>query len=155
MGFGLFYDLQLPKPLDSEQWHPDDEYRLVQETLEQIGFADKLGFAYVFEVEHDFLEEYAHSSAPEVILATASQRTRNIRLGHGIIHMPTTFNHPIRVAERIATLDLVSNGRVEFGTGEGESVKIRGGEWWDSAASGTCRGLYRSLCRLLKLTTCL
>jgi hypothetical protein len=62
-----------------------------------------------------------------VILAAASQRTRNIRLGHGIIHMPPTFNHPIRLAERIATLDLVSNGRVEVGTGEGESVKIRGG----------------------------
>jgi alkanesulfonate monooxygenase SsuD/methylene tetrahydromethanopterin reductase-like flavin-dependent oxidoreductase (luciferase family) len=61
-----------PKPLDSDQWHPDDEYRLVQETLEQIEFADKLGFEYVFEVEHDFLEEYAHSSAPEVVLAAAS-----------------------------------------------------------------------------------
>jgi alkanesulfonate monooxygenase SsuD/methylene tetrahydromethanopterin reductase-like flavin-dependent oxidoreductase (luciferase family) len=126
MRFGLFYELQLPKPLDSDQWHPDDEYRLVQETLEQIEFADKLGFEYVFEVEHDFLEEYAHSSAPEVVLAAASQRTQNIRLGHGIIHMPPTFNHPIRVAERIATLDLVSNGRVEFGTGEGGDIENTG-----------------------------
>jgi alkanesulfonate monooxygenase SsuD/methylene tetrahydromethanopterin reductase-like flavin-dependent oxidoreductase (luciferase family) len=80
MRFGLFYELQLPKPLDSDQWHPDDEYRLVQETLEQIEFADKLGFEYVFEVEHDFLEEYAHSSAPEVVLAAASQRTQNIHV---------------------------------------------------------------------------
>lgn len=126
MRFGLFYELQLPKPLDSEQWHPDDEYRLIQETLEQIEFADKLGFDYVFEVEHDFLEEYAHSSAPEVVLAAASQRTQHIRLGHGIIHMPPTFNHPIRVAERIATLDLVSNGRVEFGTGEGGDIENTG-----------------------------
>ena len=65
MKFGLFYELQLPKPLDSDQWHPDDERRLVLETLKQIEFADKLGFDCVFEVEHDFLEEYAHSSAPE------------------------------------------------------------------------------------------
>jgi alkanesulfonate monooxygenase SsuD/methylene tetrahydromethanopterin reductase-like flavin-dependent oxidoreductase (luciferase family) len=126
MKFGLFYELQLPKPLDSDQWHPDDERRLVMETLEQIEFADKLGFDYVFEVEHDFLEEYAHSSAPEVVLAAASQRTRHIRLGHGIIHMPPVFNHPIRVAERIATLDLVSNGRVEFGTGEGGDTENTG-----------------------------
>ena len=126
MKFGLFYELQLPKPLDSDQWHPDDEYRLIQETLEQIAFADKLGFEYVFQVEHDFLEEYAHSSAPEVVLAAASQRTAQIRLGHGIIHMPPTFNHPIRVAERIATLDLVSNGRVEFGTGEGGDIENTG-----------------------------
>ena len=67
MKFGLFYELQLPKPLDSDQWHPDDEYRLVQETLEQIAFADKLGFEYVFQVEHDFLEEYPHSSAPNSV----------------------------------------------------------------------------------------
>src|SRR5262249_19625055 len=126
MKFGLFYELQLPKPLDSDQWHPDDEYRLVQETLEQIAFAHKLGFEYVFHVEHDCLEEYAHSSAPEVVLAAASQRTTQIWLGHGIIHMPPTFNHPIRVAERIATLDLVSNGRVEFGTGEGGDIENLG-----------------------------
>jgi alkanesulfonate monooxygenase SsuD/methylene tetrahydromethanopterin reductase-like flavin-dependent oxidoreductase (luciferase family) len=126
MKFGLFYELQLPKPLGSDQWHPDDERRLVMETLEQIEFADKLGFDYIFEVEHDFLEEYAHSSAPEVVLAAASQRTRHIRLGHGIIHMPPVFNHPIRVAERIATLDLVSNGRVEFGTGEGGDTENTG-----------------------------
>lgn len=126
MKFGLFYELQLPKPLDSDQWHPDDEYRLIQETLEQIAFADKLGFEYVFQVEHDFLEEYAHSSAPDLVLAAASQRTQQIRLGHGIIHMPPTFNHPIRVAERIATLDLVSNGRVEFGTGEGGDIENTG-----------------------------
>jgi alkanesulfonate monooxygenase SsuD/methylene tetrahydromethanopterin reductase-like flavin-dependent oxidoreductase (luciferase family) len=62
-----------------------------------------------------------------VVLAAASQRTKNIRLGHGIIHMPPRVNHPARVAERIATLDLVSNGRVEFGTGEGASDMELGG----------------------------
>jgi alkanesulfonate monooxygenase SsuD/methylene tetrahydromethanopterin reductase-like flavin-dependent oxidoreductase (luciferase family) len=127
MKFGLFYELQLPKPLDNDQWDPDDERRIIHEALDQIEFADKLGFDYVFEVEHHFLEEYSHSSAPEVVLAAASQRTKNIRLGHGIIHMPPRVNHPARVAERVATLDLVSNGRVEFGTGEGASDMELGG----------------------------
>jgi len=127
MKFGIFYELQLPRPVDRDQWNDDDEHRIVQETLEQIEFADKLGYDYVFEVEHHFLEEYCHSSAPEVVLAAAAARTRNIRLGHGIVQMPPTQNHPARVAERIATLDLVSNGRVEFGTGEGATTTELGG----------------------------
>ena len=73
----------------------------------------------MWEVEHHFLEEYSHSSAPEVFLAVCSQRTSRIRLGHGIVQLPPAVNHPARVAERIATLDLVSGGRVDFGTGEG------------------------------------
>jgi alkanesulfonate monooxygenase SsuD/methylene tetrahydromethanopterin reductase-like flavin-dependent oxidoreductase (luciferase family) len=125
--FGLFYELQLPKPLDSDDWHPDDERRIIDEMLEQVEFADRLGFDYVFQVEHHFLEEYSHSAAPEVVLAAASQRTRNIRLGHGIIQMPTGHNHPARTAERVATLDLISNGRVEFGTGESASDMELGG----------------------------
>jgi alkanesulfonate monooxygenase SsuD/methylene tetrahydromethanopterin reductase-like flavin-dependent oxidoreductase (luciferase family) len=72
-------------------------------------------------VEHHFLEEYSHSSAPEVFLAAASQRTKTIRLGHGIVLMPPGYNAPARIAERVATLDLVSNGRVEWGTGESAS----------------------------------
>ncbi len=127
MKFGLFYELQLPKPLNNDQWDEGDEGRIIHEALDQIEFADKLGFDYVFEVEHHFLEEYSHSSAPEVVLAAASQRTKNIRLGHGIVHMPPRVNPPARVAERIATLDLVSNGRVEFGTGEGASDMELGG----------------------------
>ena len=71
-------------------------------------------------MEHHFLEEYSHSPQPEVFLAAASQRTKNIRLGHGIVQITT--NHPARVAEKIACLDLVSNGRVEFGMGEGASI---------------------------------
>ena len=126
MKFGLFYELQCPKPLDADQWHPGDEQKIIMDALEQIEFADKLGFDYIFEVEHDFLEEYAHSSAPEVVLAAASQRTKNIRLGHGIIHAPPSFNHPIRIAERISTLDIVSNGRVEFGSGEGGEIENTG-----------------------------
>ncbi len=115
MKFGIFYEHQLPRP-----WKEDSEYRLLQQSLDQIELADQLGFDYAWEVEHHFLEEYSHSSAPEVFLAAASQRTKNIRLGHGIVQLTT--NHPARVAERISTLDLLSDGRVEFGIGEGSSV---------------------------------
>lgn len=115
MKFGIFYELQLPKP-----WKDESEYQLFTDALDQIELADKLGFDYAWEVEHHFLEEYSHSSAPEVFLAAASQRTKNIRLGHGIVQLTT--NHPARVAERVSTLDLVSNGRVELGIGEGSSV---------------------------------
>ena len=116
MKFGIFYEHQLPRP-----WHDGDEAKLLRDGLEQVELADKLGFDVVWEVEHHFLEEYSHSSAPEVFLAAASQRTRQIRLGHGIVLLPPQYNHPARVAERIATLDLLSGGRVEFGTGESSS----------------------------------
>ena len=112
--FGLFYECQLPRP-----WSDGDEQRLFEEALEQVELADSLGIDFVWEVEHHFLEEYSHSSAPEIFLAACSQRTKRIRLGHGIVQVLPKVNHPARVAERIATLDLISNGRVEFGTGEG------------------------------------
>ncbi len=116
MKFGIFYEHQLPRP-----WHDGDEHHLIQEALDQVELADRLGIDFAWEVEHHFLEEYSHSSAPEVFLAACSQRTKRIRLGHGIVLMPPKYNHPARVAERIAMLDLVSNGRVEFGTGESAS----------------------------------
>ena len=115
MKFGIFYELQLPRP-----WAEGDELRLYQNALSQIEIADRLGYDYAWQVEHHFLEEYSHSPAPESFLAAASQRTRNIRLGHGICQLTT--NHPARVAERIATLDLLSNGRCEFGMGESASI---------------------------------
>src|ERR1041385_2154536 len=115
MKFGIFYEHQLPRP-----WDDRSEYRLLNESLDQIELADRVGYDYAWEVEHHFLEEYSHSSAPEVFLGAASQRTANIRLGHGIVQLTT--NHPARVAERVSTLDLLSNGRVEMGIGEGSSV---------------------------------
>jgi len=122
MKFGIFYEHQLPRP-----WKDGDELKLFQDALNQVELADKLGIDHAWEVEHHFLEEYSHSSAPEVFLAACSQRTKNIRLGHGIVLMPPGYNHPARVAERIATLDLVSNGRVEFGTGESSALLELGG----------------------------
>ena len=109
MKFGIFYEHQIPRP-----WTDDSEHRVFKNGLDQIQLADELGYDYAWEVEHHFLEEYSHSSAPEVFLAAASQRTKNIRLGHGIVQLTT--NHPARVAEKISTLDLVSDGRVEFGS---------------------------------------
>jgi alkanesulfonate monooxygenase SsuD/methylene tetrahydromethanopterin reductase-like flavin-dependent oxidoreductase (luciferase family) len=116
MKFGIFYEHQLPRP-----WTDTSEQQLFSDALDQVELADRLGIDYAWEVEHHFLEEYSHSSAPEVFLAAASQRTTNIRLGHGIVLMPPGYNHPARIAERIGTLDLVSGGRVEFGTGESAS----------------------------------
>jgi alkanesulfonate monooxygenase SsuD/methylene tetrahydromethanopterin reductase-like flavin-dependent oxidoreductase (luciferase family) len=115
MKFGIFYELQLPRP-----WHNGAEQQLFQNALDQVELADRLGVDSAWMVEHHFLEEYSHCPAPEVFLGAASQRTKNIRLGHGIIQLTT--NHPARVAERVATLDLISGGRVEFGMGEGGSV---------------------------------
>ena len=122
MRFGIFYEHQLPRP-----WAEGDERRLLHDALEQVELADRLGFDYLWEVEHHFLEEYSHSSAPEVFLAAAAARTANIRIGHGIVQLPPRVNHPARVAERIATLDLISDGRVEFGTGESSSASELGG----------------------------
>ena len=116
MRFGIFYEHQLPRP-----WAEGGELKLFQDALDQVELGDRLGIDYAWEVEHHFLEEYSHSSAPEVFLAAASQRTKRIRLGHGIVLMPPGYNHPARIAERLATLDLVSNGRVEWGTGESAS----------------------------------
>ncbi len=114
MKFGIFYEFQIPRP-----WQAHTEYQLHQNALDQIELADQLGYDYAWEVEHHFLEEYSHSPAPEVFLGAATQRTKNIRLAHGIIQLTT--NHPARVAERVATLDLLSKGRVEFGMGEGNT----------------------------------
>ena len=69
MKFGIFYEHQLPRP-----WSADSERQLLHDALDQIELADKLGFHAVWEVEHHFLEEYSHSSAPEVFLGAASQR---------------------------------------------------------------------------------
>src|SRR6266480_1964964 len=143
MKFGMFYEHQLPRP-----WQPDSEHQLIKDALEQVELADNLGMDCVWEVEHHFLEEYSHSSAPEVFLAACSQRTNRIRLGHGIVQIPFNFNNPARVVERIATLDLVSDGRVEFGTGESSSEAELGGfvidrstkrDQWDEALDAVTR----------------
>jgi alkanesulfonate monooxygenase SsuD/methylene tetrahydromethanopterin reductase-like flavin-dependent oxidoreductase (luciferase family) len=122
MKFGGFYELQLPRP-----WTQESEHTLLKNALEQVELADRRGYDYIWATEHHFLEEYAHSSAPEVFLAACSQRTKNARIGHGIVQMPSYINHPARVAERIATLDLISDGRCDYGIGAGASETELGG----------------------------
>jgi alkanesulfonate monooxygenase SsuD/methylene tetrahydromethanopterin reductase-like flavin-dependent oxidoreductase (luciferase family) len=122
MKFGIFYEHQLPRP-----WTEGAEQKLFNDALEQVEVADRLGIDYAWEVEHHFLEEYSHSSAPEVFLAACAARTKKIRLGQGIRQVIPHYNHPARTAEVIATLDLVSNGRVDFGTGESSAVLELGG----------------------------
>ena len=143
MRFGIFYEHQQPRP-----WEDGATERLLNDSLDQIELADRVGFDYVWEVEHHFLEEYSHSSAPEVFLAAASQRTKRIRLGHGIVQLPPAFNHPARIVERAATLDLISGGRVDLGTGEASSQAELGGfgvvrdqkrEQWEEAIDAISR----------------
>ena len=122
MRFGVFYEHQLPRP-----WHEGDEARLFHQALEQVVLADKLGYDYAWEVEHHFLEEYSHSSAPEVFLAAAAALTSNIRVGHGIRQVIANYNHPARTAEALATLDIIARGRVDFGIGEGATRLELGG----------------------------
>src|SRR5438445_2970531 len=141
--FGIFYEHQIPRP-----WSERSEYDVFQNSLAQIELADRLGYDYAWVVEHHFLEEYSHSSAPEVFLGAASQRTKRIRLGHGIVQLPPAFNHPARVVERAATLDLISGGRVDLGTGEASSQAELGGfgvvrdqkrEQWEEALDAVAR----------------
>ena len=124
MKFGIFYENSVLKP-----WDDRSEYRVFQQAVEQVIAADELGFDQVWAVEHHFLEEYAHSSAPEVFLSYVAAKTKQIRLGHGIALMLPPVNHPARVAERAATLDLMSGGRLEFGTG-------RSATWTELGAFG-------------------
>jgi alkanesulfonate monooxygenase SsuD/methylene tetrahydromethanopterin reductase-like flavin-dependent oxidoreductase (luciferase family) len=121
MKIGLLYEIESDRPFDRQA-----QKELFDHVLQEVELADKLGFDTAWFVEHHFLVEFAHSSAPEVILGALSQRTERIRLGHGVVLLPYPFNHPIRVAERIATLDILSGGRVEFGTGRSSEFEQRG-----------------------------
>jgi alkanesulfonate monooxygenase SsuD/methylene tetrahydromethanopterin reductase-like flavin-dependent oxidoreductase (luciferase family) len=147
MRFGVFYELQLPRP-----WNDGDEHRLFKDALAQIILADELSFDYAWEVEHHFLDEYSHSSAPEVLLAAAASRTKRIRLGHGIKQVIPNYNHPARSAETIATLDLLSDGRVDFGIGEG-ATRLELGAFGISARTKRAHALEAAeqICNMMAL----
>lgn len=116
MDFGIFYEIAVAKP-----WHPRSEYNAFQELLTQVVKAEDCGFSHFWTVEHHFLSEFSHCSSPEVLYGAISQRTSKIRIGHGVRLLPFPYNHPIRVAEMAATLDLLCDGRLEFGTGRSVS----------------------------------
>ena len=121
MKFGIFFEISVPRP-----WGPESEHDVYHECLEQVRLADELGFDQVWAVEHHFLEEYSHCSAPELFLTAAAMQTKNIRVGHGIVVCVPQFNHPVRVAERAAVLDILSHGRLELGT-------VRSSTWTELA----------------------
>src|SRR5882724_6054199 len=116
MKFSIFYEMQISKPTRAR------EAQLFRDCLEQATLADKLGYHCVWEVEHHGLYEYSHSSAPEIFLSFVAARTERIRLGHGVTLLPHRYNHPIRIAERVATLDILSGGRVNWGSGKSSSL---------------------------------
>jgi alkanesulfonate monooxygenase SsuD/methylene tetrahydromethanopterin reductase-like flavin-dependent oxidoreductase (luciferase family) len=121
--FGVFYNPMVPRRPDQQDWEPGQERQAFRDMIEQIRFADSLGFDYAFLGEHHFMAEYAHNSATEVILGALIEATTTIRLGTGIVH--ASHNDPVRTAERIATMDQLSGGRIEFGFGPGTDQEIR------------------------------
>jgi alkanesulfonate monooxygenase SsuD/methylene tetrahydromethanopterin reductase-like flavin-dependent oxidoreductase (luciferase family) len=112
MRFGLFSEVTVPRP-----WRPTSEYDAYQEAVEQAVLAEALGYDSFWTVEHHFTEEFSHCSAPEVLYAYLAAKTTTLRLGHAVKLLPFPYNHPVRVAEQAAVLDLLSGGRLEFGTG--------------------------------------
>jgi alkanesulfonate monooxygenase SsuD/methylene tetrahydromethanopterin reductase-like flavin-dependent oxidoreductase (luciferase family) len=116
MKFSLFYEMQISHPTRAL------EAQTFRDCLEQAVFADELGYHCVWEVEHHGLLEYSHSSAPEIFLSFVAAKTKRIRVGHGVTLLPFRYNHPIRIAERIATLDILSGGRVNWGSGKSSSA---------------------------------
>ena len=112
MRFALFNEIPVPRP-----WGPDSELVAYRNTLEQAIAGERWGWDAFWTVEHHFLEEYSHCSNPEVLYGAIAARTERIRLGYGVRLMPQPYNHPVRSAESIAVLDLISGGRVEVGTG--------------------------------------
>jgi alkanesulfonate monooxygenase SsuD/methylene tetrahydromethanopterin reductase-like flavin-dependent oxidoreductase (luciferase family) len=112
MEFGLFYEICVPRP-----WEAGKEAKIFAQVLEQVRYAEEKGFKYVWLTEHHFLQEQSHCSAPEVLLGALAVQTSTIRLGHGVVLTPPAYNHPARVAERLATIDILSGGRLEIGTG--------------------------------------
>lgn len=122
MKLGLQYEIQRSRP-----HHENFMFEIYHQATEQVKLADRLGYHSVWTVEHHFLNEWSYSSAPEVWYGALSQVTSRIRLGHGVCLLPIPFNHPARVAERIAVLDIMSNGRVECGTGRSITENELGG----------------------------
>ncbi|MBI2058345.1 MAG: LLM class flavin-dependent oxidoreductase [Nitrospirae bacterium] len=116
MKFSIFFEMQMSKPTR------ESERETFLRCVDQAVLADELGYHCVWEVEHHGLLEYSHSSAPEIFLSFVAARTKRIRLGHGVTLTPFRYNHPIRIAERIATLDILSGGRVNWGSGKSSSL---------------------------------
>ena len=125
MRFSLIFEAQV---VDDS---PRGEREVFDQLVEQSLLAEKLGFDVIWCVEHTSLTNYAHMSAPETFLAYIAGKTSRIGIGHGVVCLMPAMNHPIKIAERIATLDLLSKGRVHFGVGKGGSQQEAGAYGYD------------------------
>lgn len=141
MKFGLFYELSTPRPFTAET-----QRAVFENAIEQVKLADELGFNSVWCVEHHFLEEYSHASCPDMFLTACARETRRIRLGFGIGTCVPAMHSPIRWAEKAAFLDVLSNGRVEFGTGRSSTWNELGG--FNCAVDDTKRS-WDEFCRVI------
>lgn len=129
MRFDMFYELAVP------EFAGVSERDVYHHSLDEIALADQAGFDGVWLVEHHFFREYSHCPAPEVMFGAISQRTERMRIGHGVVLLP--FKHPVFVAERIAALDILSDGRMDVGVGRGVSpleYDVFGGSMSESRA---------------------
>jgi alkanesulfonate monooxygenase SsuD/methylene tetrahydromethanopterin reductase-like flavin-dependent oxidoreductase (luciferase family) len=98
---------------------PNYEHTRLMQDMQLAIAADKAGFKYVCLTEHHFLHEYSHMSANAVALAYLAHATEQIHLLSAIFNPLPQVNHPAKLAETVAMLDHLSNGRFEFGTGRG------------------------------------
>ncbi|MEO6717163.1 MAG: LLM class flavin-dependent oxidoreductase [Novosphingobium sp.] len=120
MRFSLLYEIALPIELEAQGKSESDAF---WEAVEQIKYAEEMGFDGIWLVEHHFLEDLSRSSANETFLAAIAQHTSRIRIGLGVCLMPLPYNHPFKVAEKVASLDIVSKGRVEWGCGRSTTAE--------------------------------
>jgi alkanesulfonate monooxygenase SsuD/methylene tetrahydromethanopterin reductase-like flavin-dependent oxidoreductase (luciferase family) len=123
--FSLIYEAQT---VDASR---AGDRRVYEEMVEQCLLAEEMGFDVIWAVEHTSLTNYAHMTAPETFLAFIAGKTSRIHIGHGVVCLPPAMNHPIKVAERIATLDILSQGRLHFGVGKGGSQQEAGAYGYD------------------------
>ena len=128
MKFSIIYEAQT---VDTSR---EAEWALFDQLIEQSVLAEAVGFDCVWAVEHTALKQYAHMTAPETFLAFLAGRTTRLHVGHGVVCLPPAMNHPIKVAERIATLDVLSKGRLHFGVGKGGSQQEAGAFGYELAA---------------------
>lgn len=120
MKFSIIYEAQM---VDTSR---ANEQAIFHQIVDQAKYAEQMGFDCIWCVEHTALTQYAHMSAPETVLAFIAGATTRIHVGHGVVCLPPAMNHPVKVAERVATLDILSRGRLHFGMGKGGTQQEAG-----------------------------
>ena len=120
MKFSLIYEAQ------TDVASREADHQIFKDIVEQCLLAERMGFDIIWAVDHQALTFYAHMSAPETFLAYIAGATTTIGIGHGVICLPPQMNHPVKVAERCATLDILSGGRLHVGFGKGGTQQESG-----------------------------